>query len=77
MDVSGGESQKLAIARAVYKNSPVLVLDEPTAALSPNAEYELYKRFHEICDKKPRCLFLTVSEAVGFVTEWWCLKGEV
>ena len=62
VDVSGGESQKLAIARAVYKNSPVLVLDEPTAALSPNAEYELYKRFHEICDKKTA---LFISHRLG------------
>ena len=52
MQLSGGESQKLAIARALYKNAPVLILDEPTAALSPNAEYELYKRFYEISRDK-------------------------
>ena len=48
IQLSGGESQKLAIARAAYRNSPILVLDEPTAALDPRAEYEIYKRFHEM-----------------------------
>ena len=38
----GGESQKLAIARALYKNAPIVVLDEPTAALDPISEYEVY-----------------------------------
>ncbi len=52
VQLSGGEMQKLAIARALYKNAPVLILDEPTAALSPNAEYELYKRFYEISRDK-------------------------
>lgn len=44
-DVSGGESQKIAIARAVYKNSPIIILDEPTSALDPLAEYEIYKSY--------------------------------
>lgn len=42
---SGGQAQKLAIARALYKNAPVVVLDEPTAALDPKAEYDIYKNF--------------------------------
>ena len=45
VDVSGGEAQKLAIARAVYKDAPFMVLDEPTAALDPYAEYEVYRNF--------------------------------
>jgi len=48
IELSGGESQKLAIARAIYKDTPILVLDEPTAALDPYAEYEIYKKFDEI-----------------------------
>lgn len=45
---SGGESQKIAIARAVFKDAPLLILDEPTAALDPKAEYELYQRFYNM-----------------------------
>lgn len=45
---SGGEQQKLAIARALYKDAPIIVLDEPTAALDPIAEYEVYKQFNDL-----------------------------
>ena len=45
LELSGGESQKLAIARAIYRDAPVVTLDEPTAALDPVAEYEVYRRF--------------------------------
>ena len=48
IDVSGGEAQKIAIARAIYKNAPFTILDEPTAALDPLAEAEIYSRFDEI-----------------------------
>ena len=47
-DFSGGELQKLMLARALYKRSSVLVLDEPTAALDPIAESEMYERYHEL-----------------------------
>ena len=43
--LSGGESQRLAIARALYKNAPIFVLDEPTAALDPRMEHEIYTQF--------------------------------
>lgn len=52
IDLSGGEKQKLALAKALYKNAPVMVLDEPTAALDALAEYELYKNFDEIIGNK-------------------------
>ena len=48
IEFSGGEGQKLALARAIYKNSPILVLDEPTSALDPIAEYELFSRLNDI-----------------------------
>lgn len=45
---SGGESQRLAIARALYKNAPIYVLDEPTAALDPRIENDIYTKFRDI-----------------------------
>lgn len=52
VDMSGGESQKIALARALYKDSPFIVLDEPTAALDPIAEAEIYSKFNEIIEDK-------------------------
>ena len=48
VEVSGGEAQKIAMARALYKNAPIMILDEPTAALDPVSEAEIYERFAEI-----------------------------
>ena len=50
--LSGGQQQKLLMARAVYKNAPVMILDEPTAALDPIAESETYENFHRLTTKK-------------------------
>ena len=52
IELSGGEQQKLAIARAFYKNSPIVILDEPTAALDPIAEYEIYRQFDKLVGGK-------------------------
>lgn len=52
IELSGGEAQKLAIARALYKESPVVILDEPTAALDPRAEYEIYTKFLTMVESK-------------------------
>ena len=52
MEPSGGEQQKMAIARALYKQSPIVILDEPTAALDPIAEYEIYRQFHTLVGGK-------------------------
>ena len=52
MEISGGEAQKIALARALYKDAPFIILDEPTAALDPVAEYEIYSRFNEIAGEK-------------------------
>ncbi len=48
VQISGGEAQKIALARALYKDAPFVVLDEPTAALDPIAEMEVYEKFNEI-----------------------------
>ncbi len=52
VQLSGGEQQKMAIARALYKDAPVVILDEPTAALDPVAEYEIYCKFNELVGGK-------------------------
>lgn len=52
IDLSGGEKQKLALARALYKDAPVVVLDEPTAALDALAEYKLYMDFDKLIGHK-------------------------
>ena len=52
VNVSGGEAQKIAIARALYKDAPFIILDEPTAALDPIAEAEIYAQFNQIAGDK-------------------------
>lgn len=52
VEPSGGMAQKIAIARALYHNAPVVILDEPTSALDPVAEYEIYNHFHELVNNK-------------------------
>ncbi|CQR70263.1 Lipid A export ATP-binding/permease protein MsbA [Sporomusa ovata DSM 2662] len=48
-DLSGGNWQKIAIARAFFRESPIVILDEPTSALDPEAEYNIYHKFVELC----------------------------
>jgi len=52
VEISGGEAQKIAIARALYKDAPFVVLDEPTAALDPISEYEIYSYFNDMVNDK-------------------------
>jgi len=52
INLSGGEEQKLAIARAHYKDAQFFVLDEPTAALDPISEYDIYTKLDEMLDNK-------------------------
>ncbi|MDE6220427.1 MAG: ATP-binding cassette domain-containing protein, partial [Lachnospiraceae bacterium] len=52
VEISGGEEQKIAIARAMYRDSAFLILDEPTAALDPIAEYEIYTRLNQIVEDR-------------------------
>ena len=52
VEISGGEAQKIALARALYKNAQVVILDEPTAALDPVAEHSIYSSFNELVGNK-------------------------
>lgn len=49
---SGGEGQKIAIARAIYKDAPIVIMDEPTAALDPRSEYKIFKDFKALSEDK-------------------------
>ncbi|MDF2541474.1 MAG: transporter related [Herbinix sp.] len=52
IEMSGGEGQKVAIARALYKKAPLIILDEPTSALDPLAEAEIYENFNNLVGEK-------------------------
>jgi len=57
VEISGGEAQKIAISRALYKDTPFIILDEPTAALDPIAEAEIYSKFDSIAgDRTTICI---------------------
>lgn len=51
-ELSGGQQQKTAISRALYRNAPIVILDEPTAALDPVAEYDIYRQFNTLVGNK-------------------------
>lgn len=52
VEISGGEAQKIAIARALYKDAPVVIMDEPTSALDPISELEIYEKFDSMVEDK-------------------------
>lgn len=58
INLSGGQQQKLALARALYKDAPIMVLDEPSASLDPIAEQNLYETFHQLFGEKA-CIYVS------------------
>ena len=66
---SGGEGQKIAIARALYHTAPIYLLDEPTAALDPFAEYEIYEQFNSMIAAHTAILITHRMSAVGLANK--------
>ncbi|MBP5222541.1 MAG: ABC transporter ATP-binding protein, partial [Lachnospiraceae bacterium] len=78
MNLSGGETQKLLLARALYKQAPVIILDEPTAALDPIAENRLYESYDEIMKNKTTVFISHRLASTRFCTRILLLeKGRV
>lgn len=74
--LSGGEQQKLLMARALYKDAPVLILDEPTAALDPVAESETYENFHRFTLGQPTAIYISHRLASTRFCDRIVLLGE-
>lgn len=78
VEISGGEAQKIALARALYKDAPVVILDEPTAALDPLAEYEVYSRFNSFVQNKTAIYISHRLSSCAFCTDIAVFdKGEL
>lgn len=58
VEISGGEGQKIAIARAIYKKAPIIILDEPTASLDPISEADIYRDFKRLSEGRT-CIFIS------------------
>ncbi|MCL1803062.1 MAG: ABC transporter ATP-binding protein [Eubacteriaceae bacterium] len=76
-ELSGGERQKLAMARALYKDAPVIILDEPTAALDPIAENEVYQRYAELTEGKTSIYISHRLASTRFCDRILLLDGSV
>ena len=77
VELSGGQLQKLAIARAIYRDSPIAILDEPTAALDPLAEAKTYEKFNEIIQDKTAVYISHRLSSSKFCDEILFLKDGV
>lgn len=76
ISLSGGELQKLLLARALYRDAPLVMLDEPTAALDALAEAEVYGKYHTLLHKRACSLSRTGSRPHGFVTGLSCFRTD-
>lgn len=65
VEFSGGEYQKLAIARAMFKDSPIIILDEPSSALDPFAEYEMYEKINNLYTGKKNKIVVLISHRMS------------
>jgi len=76
IDLSGGEMQRLMLARALYKSAPIIVLDEPTAALDPIAESEIYQKYNELADGKTAIYISHRLASTGFCDRIILIDGN-
>ena len=72
VDLSGGEWQKVALARAYMRDAQLLILDEPTAALDARAEYEVFLRFSELTQGRMAVLISHRFSTVRMADRIWC-----
>lgn len=78
VELSGGEKQKLLLARALYKDAPIIILDEPTAALDPIAESKIYQKFNQIAKNKTAIFISHRLASTRFCDRIFLLeKGEI
>lgn len=75
VEISGGEGQKIAIARALYKDAPFVILDEPTSALDPISEYEIYSKFDYLAKNKTSIFISHRMSSCRFCDEIIVLEG--
>lgn len=78
IELSGGQMQKIALCRTIYKNSPIIVLDEPTASLSPLAEYDLYAQFDKLVKNKT-AIYISHRLSSSRISDKICVleEGEI
>jgi ATP-binding cassette subfamily B protein len=77
-DLSGGDWQKIAIARGFFRQSPIVILDEPTAALDPEAEYNIYNKFIKLCTNSTAIIISHRLSSASMVDRIFFLKdGQV
>ena len=77
VELSGGETQRLMLARALYKNAPILILDEPTAALDPIAESKLYEQYNELSTERTSVYISHRLASTRFCDRIILLDGKV
>lgn len=75
IDLSGGERQKVWMARAFYKEAPILILDEPTAALDPLAEQEIYKKYVQMSEGKTSLFISHRLASTRFCDRIWLMEN--
>jgi len=74
-DLSGGQWQKIALSRAFYRDAPIIILDEPSSALDPKAEYDLFQRFRSLTKAKTSLVISHRLSTVRMADEIYCLEG--